>query len=138
MPLMKARPWATVVRVIAELPLQRADGLVLAGGRGWHHVHHRGQVEVDAGQPQLTAPGPGLLLQHGGGQLPLDQGRRDVREAWSLQLLDLAPLLVGRDEEADPGRWRRATPATCTALVACRSTAMPAVLSPVNSSEPKW
>ena len=38
---------------MAEFALQRSDRRVLLVGAGRHHVHHRGQIEVDAGQPQL-------------------------------------------------------------------------------------
>jgi len=38
--------------------------------------------------------------------VPLSQGGRDHGEAGSLEFLDLAALLVGRDEEPDPGGGR--------------------------------
>jgi hypothetical protein len=86
-------------RVIAELALDHADGLVLVGGTGRDHVHDRGQVKVEACGPQFTAPDRGLLLQDRSGQAALGQGRRHRGKARALQRLDLSALLVRGDEE---------------------------------------
>ena len=47
---------AVDLRRVAELPLQRADRLVLGGRARGHDVHHRGKVEVDAGRAAAGGP----------------------------------------------------------------------------------
>src|SRR5438874_542394 len=83
----------------AELPLQLSDRSILVFGASRYDVSDRGEVEVDAADPQLASPALGLRLELGWAHRPLsDRGRDDV-EPWAGEALDPAALLIGGDEE---------------------------------------
>ena len=66
-----------------------------------HGVGHRGEVDVDAGGLELARPAGGRLGQRGGRHRRLLLGRRRPGEPLAAQLVHLAALLVGGDEQPD-------------------------------------
>ena len=92
---------------VAELAPVVADRRVRPrGGGAGDRVHHRREVEVDAGPGELAAPDPRRALQRRRGPAALGQRGGHAREPGPLQDLHVAALLVGRHHQRDAAGGR--------------------------------
>jgi hypothetical protein len=87
--------------IVAVFSVQSADRRVGRVGAGWNDVHHRRQVDVDAGAREFATPREGLRLQRRYRNPALYQCGWDRREAAALQPLDQPAFLIRGHEEPD-------------------------------------
>ena len=89
--------------IMAVLPLQDPDRLVLGIGPRRDHVHYGSEVQVDAGRTKLLPPYGGPALEHPRRPRPLDDSGWYPGKAGPLHGLDQASFLVGGDEKPNVG-----------------------------------
>ena len=120
------------------LALELADRGVLRVGARRDDVGDRREVEIDPRLQQLRPHRVGFLLERRDGVMaPCSSADGITSNPGPGQSLDLAALLVGRDEEPHPtrGRW---VASACTASVMARTGRTPMAVWVVNVIDPKW